>query len=173
MAMGLAEPLNFSDKARLDNQALVRHLLDRFHRVHRSDLAALIAMARRVEKTHADHPDCPLGLSRFLESMEESLDEHMRTEEEILFPVILSHPTHPMIDMSIGLLRDEHDDQIKMIKDLYRLTGALHLPADACGVWQQLYRGLNKFAEDLVAHIEIENNMLFARLDARKQSVPK
>jgi regulator of cell morphogenesis and NO signaling len=161
--MGQAEPLFSGAVSALDTPTLVQNLLERFHHVHRAELPGLIALASRVEKVHAAHPECPVGLTRFLERAEEALEEHMRKEEEILFPLMLSDPNHPMIAMPVQVMRDEHDDHLKTIRDLYRITGALVLPEDACGSWRALYQGLKKFAEDLAIHIETENDVLFPR----------
>lgn len=152
-----------ADMADAETPALVDHILERYHSVHRAELPELIALARKVEVVHKDHPECPAGLTRFLEELDDALDEHMRKEEEILFPLMLGSPGHPMIRMPITVMRQEHDEHLKTLEALFRLTGGLRVPEDACGTWRKLYAGLQKLALDLRAHIELENGVLFSR----------
>ncbi|HAF91528.1 MAG TPA: iron-sulfur cluster repair protein YtfE, partial [Pseudomonas sp.] len=35
-------------------------------------------------------------------------------------------------------------------------------PAHACNTWRALYRGLEELRDDLMQHIHLENNILFA-----------
>ena len=57
----------------------------------------------------------------------------------------------------------EHEDHGAHLRALKDLTGDLRAPDRACTTWRALYAGLSKFAEDLVEHIHIENNILFPR----------
>ena len=52
-----------------DANALIDHILTRYHAVHREQLPELVRMARRVEAVHRDHPDAPHGLAEHLEIM--------------------------------------------------------------------------------------------------------
>lgn len=161
--MAQANPLPSVGETEPDTPSLVAHILDRYHQVHRAELPGLIALARKVEAVHADHPECPAGLTRFLEQLDDVLEAHMRKEEEILFPLMLSDPGHPMIRMPVSVMRAEHEEHLQTLGALYRLTGALAVPEDSCGTWRKLYGGLQKFAEDLTAHIDVENGLLFPR----------
>jgi regulator of cell morphogenesis and NO signaling len=40
------------------------------------------------------------------------------------------------------------------------------LPVGACRSWTALYTGLEKFTGDLVAHMHLENTVLFPRFEA-------
>ena len=51
------------------------------------------------------------------------------------------------------------------LEKLERLTNGLTLPDGACGSWQRLYDGLARFRDDLKAHIQTENDLLFSRID--------
>jgi regulator of cell morphogenesis and NO signaling len=43
------------------------------------------------------------------------------------------------------------------------VTGGFHLPDGACNSWLSLYAGAKKFADDLVQHMHLENEVLFPR----------
>lgn len=159
--MAQANPIPSDESAGAGIESLVAHILDRYHRIHRAELPQLLVLARRVETTHRGHPRCPAGLTRFLERAGAALDDHMRKEEEILFPMMLSIPGNPMIRMPVAVMEAEHEEHLRTLAELGRLTGGLQAPEDACGSWHALYRGLEKFAGDLDAHIRLENDRLF------------
>lgn len=142
--------------------ALVDLIEQRYHAVHRRELPKLIALARRVERVHADHPDAPAGLAALLTTMEAELGDHMAKEERVLFPM-MRRGGHPMIAQPIAMMREEHDDHGEHLAALERLTQGGQVPEGACNSWRALYAGTRKFADDLTEHVHIENNILFPR----------
>lgn len=144
--------------------ALIAHILDRYHAVHRVQLPELERMARRVEAVHADHPDVPRGLAERLEHMETELLDHMEKEESVLFP-LLERGGHPMVRHPIAMMRHEHVDHGAALEELDRLTHDMQPPQDACTTWRALYRGLAQLKDDLIAHIHLENNVLFPQFE--------
>ncbi|MFR0688845.1 iron-sulfur cluster repair protein YtfE [Enterobacterales bacterium AE_CKDN230030158-1A_HGKHYDSX7] len=143
------------------NDQLIDHILERYHKVHREQLPALIPLAERVEKTHAAHPQCPVGLTAHLKKIQEELEWHMCKEESVLFPwlrqgIPLSHVQGP-----IGVMRHEHDEHSQSLAVLADLTDDLTVPADGCNSWRRLYSGLEELRRDLMQHIHLENNLLF------------
>lgn len=158
-----AEPDETSTEA--SNEALIEHILSRYHDVHRQQLPELIRLSRRVERVHGSKPACPVGLSAHLETMLEALETHMQKEEGILFPLLaqgVSAAVHP-----IGVMRMEHDDHAQALARIDALTDGIRLPEGACNTWRALYLGLATFKTDLMNHIHLENNVLFNRFDGR------
>jgi len=146
--------------------ALIDHILQRYHEVHRQQLPELIRMARRVEAVHRDHPHVPIGLADQLETMEQELLDHMAKEEQILFP-LLKQGGHPMIGHPIGMMRHEHVSHGAQLDRLATLTHQHQPPAGACNTWQALYAGTARLTEDLIAHIHLENNLLFPAFEGQ------
>lgn len=142
--------------------ALIDLIVERYHDTHRRELPELIALARRVERVHADTPDVPTGLADLLATMEAELGDHMAKEENVLFPM-MRRGGHPMIAQPIAMMRDEHDDHGEHLEQMDRLTHGGVPPAGACNSWRALYAGTRKLAEDLTEHVHIENNILFPR----------
>ncbi len=144
--------------------ALILHIVTRYHDVHRRELPELIALARRVERVHADSTDAPAGLAALLAEMETELEEHMTKEEQVLFPML--RRSHPLVATPIAVMRHEHDAHAARLRALEAITHD-HAPPDrACISWRALYAGTRKLAEDLAAHMHIENNILFPRFGA-------
>jgi regulator of cell morphogenesis and NO signaling len=161
-----------AELARLDAQggasapeptdALIEHILRRFHDTHRRELPELIALAAKVEQRHAEHPQAPSGLHAALRELAVALDDHMTKEERILFPLMLQGG-HPMIHAPIAQMQHEHDEHGARLARLAALTHDLALPADACASWSALYAGLRKLVDDIHEHVHLENNVLFPR----------
>ncbi len=143
---------------------LIEHILTRYHDTHREQLPELIHLSERVERVHGGHTACPAGLSAHLEHMAEELETHMAKEEQILFPMI-TRGMGAMAGGPVSVMRHEHDHHSFALEELERLTNGLSLPNDACGSWQRLYHGLSTFRDDLNAHIQTENELLFSRID--------
>ncbi|MFH1804724.1 MAG: iron-sulfur cluster repair protein YtfE [Pseudomonadota bacterium] len=147
-----------------DVNGLISFILSRYHETHRHELPELILLARKVEAVHGDHPDAPHGLADILYEMAQDLDAHMCKEEMILFPAMQEKVM--TLEGPIAQMRHEHSDHGE---HLHRIEAATHnfaLPDGACGSWRALYLGTSKLVEDLVAHIHLENNVLFPRFEA-------
>lgn len=145
-----------------DNAQLIEHLLTRYHEVHRQQLTELVRLAKRVETVHQQHPLCPRGLADFLQEMKLDLEQHMQKEEMVLFPM-LSADYAPMAGGPIHVMKMEHEQHMKDIETLYKLTNDVSLHEDACNTWRALYLGLQEFISDINIHIHLENDVLFAR----------
>lgn len=121
-------------------------------------------MAKRVELVHGGQAECPAGLTGQLEIMQKELEEHMRKEEEILFPMI-TRGMRTVARQPIKMMRQQHDDHIKELRIMEKMTNNITLPEGACNTWRELYLGLETFRKDLIDHICLENNILFRRID--------
>lgn len=142
------------------NDALIDHILVRYHQQHREDLPELIRLARRVEQVHGERADCPKGLADHLSDMQQELESHMMKEEQILFPM-LRRASAAQVPAPVSMMRFEHDQHGEALAHLEQLTNDIIAPADACNTWRALYAGLRQLREDLMQHIHLENNILF------------
>lgn len=148
--------------AAMDSDELIDHIQTCYHEAHRSALPELIALSRKVEAVHREHPKVPAGLSDALRQMQGELEQHMTKEEMTLFPAMRQR-LRGRLDTAIGELRHEHDDQGTLLRLIEVLTDNFTLPEGACRSWQALYVGTAQLTEDLVEHIHLENNILFPR----------
>lgn len=143
-----------------DADGLIAHILERYHAVHRRELPELLLLAEKVEAAHAGHAEVPAGLASLLAQVAWEMESHLQKEEQILFP-IMQDGGHPMIGHPIMAMRHEHDSHGDNLRRIEALTHDFQPPADACTSWIALYAGLKKFADDLMMHIHLENNVLF------------
>lgn len=144
---------------------LIDHILSRYHDVHREQLPELLRLAERVEQVHGAKPDCPRGLAAHLLVMLENMESHMQKEEQVLFP-LLAAGRGAMAFGPISVMRMEHEQHGEALERLAALTHNLTLPPEACNTWTALYTGLRTLREDLMEHIHLENNILFANASA-------
>lgn len=149
-----------SDWSDAPSGALIEHIVERYHDVHRAQFPELIRLALKVEHVHGDRPDCPHGLADHLRMMQQELESHMQKEEQVLFPM-LKRGEGARARMPIGVMRIEHDHHGEALRHLADLTDNLTPPRAACTTWRALYLGLRTLHEDLMQHIHLENNVLF------------
>ena len=135
-----------------------------------------------LAQAHASsQPQFPMISLRFNEFKAE-LEEHMRDEEEIVFP------SFKKLENSV-LNGDKADgesfkDAISWMEEDHILTGTTLRsmrnfcnnyvpPEDSSPGFKILYEELKKFESDLYFHMHLENNVLFAKVMALFESIPK
>ncbi|OYW83562.1 MAG: iron-sulfur cluster repair di-iron protein [Asticcacaulis sp. 32-58-5] len=142
-------------------EALIPHIIERYHDVHRAEFPEAIRMARRVEAVHSESSNCPKGLGDLLAIMAHELDEHQAIEEQMLFPAMGSGQydlTHP-----VARMMSDHEDLGAQLETLAELTTDFVPPDGACTTWRALYAACQKLDTDLRVHMHLENNILFPR----------
>lgn len=155
--------------AAMDSAALIDHIRTCYHQAHRQQLPELIALSRKVEAVHREHPQVPAGLAEALRRIAADLEDHMAREEASLFPAMLEAEGGGL-DGSLAALRTEHDGQGQMVELLETMTGRFAPPEGACRSWQALYVGAAGFVDDLMEHIHLENNVLFPRFASSRDA---
>lgn len=154
-----------SDAVRWDEAPLgdlVDFIVTTYHERLRATLPDLVRLARRVELRHGDKSSCPKGLAAHLEAMHASVLDHLRKEEQILFPLIVGgHGRGAAAPVHVMELEHEHHREDLLV--LRRLTADLTPPSEACTTWRALYVGLQALEQELMEHIHLENNVLFRR----------
>jgi len=141
-------------------------IVRRYHEPLREELPRLIALAGKVERVHAEKPECPRGLADHLAAMERAIEEHLAKEEQILFPMIAAGRGH-LAGMPVKVMMQEHLDHAAGLERMRRLAHDLVVPECACASWRALYDGLDELELELNRHIHLENNVLFPRALAR------
>lgn len=150
------------DWSQASPRELIDHILTRFHAVHRQQYPEAVRLARKVEQAHGARPDCPHGLGDQLQFMQDELEMHMRKEEMVLFPALLKGIKGAAVQGPIFMMMHEHESHGEGLQRVLQLTNDLTLPRDACVTWRALYLALRTLREDLMFHIHLENNILFA-----------
>lgn len=141
---------------------IIDHIIVRFHDRHREQLPELILQATKVERVHADKPNVPKGLAKYLTMLHQELSSHMMKEEQILFPMI-KQGMGTQAGGPISVMESEHDDAGELLEVIKHTTNNVTPPPEACTTWKAMYNGINELIENLMNHISLENNVLFPR----------
>jgi regulator of cell morphogenesis and NO signaling len=152
-----------SGAAHLGQHELADHIESYYHAGLRRDLPPLVEAARKVERVHAGKPAVPAGLADVLAELYAEMESHMAKEERILFPMIRRGTRSEAVYMPVRMMEHEHDAHAEYLAKIRDLTGDLRIPEHACATWRALYHGLETLEADLMQHIHLENNVLFAR----------
>ncbi|WP_153716275.1 hemerythrin domain-containing protein [Eikenella corrodens] len=140
---------------------IIDHILPRYHDTHRRQLDELIPLAEKVAGVHAGK--FPAEMVPLLHTIQGELLSHMMKEERILFPM-LKQGAGRAAAMPVRMMMHEHTEHDAAIERLLEITNNLQAPADACRSWQQLYSLAQELVDDLRDHIDLEDNILFARV---------
>lgn len=145
---------------------LIEHVETHYHAALRRDVPPLIEAARKVERVHADKAAVPRGLADTLAAFWTEMQDHMRKEEIVLFPRLVRGGAGGAgfaVAVPIRMMEAEHDHHAIHLARIRELTGQLETPPHACATWRALYAGLRTLEAELMEHIHLENNVLFAR----------
>ncbi|MVT09560.1 iron-sulfur cluster repair di-iron protein [Chitinophaga tropicalis] len=118
------------------------------------ELAATVA-ARHQEQ----HPELK-ELYSLLDQLLTELADHLKKEEEILFPMIRQNLAEAEI---IRKLEGEHETAGQLLKQIRQVTNNYTPPPSACNSYCYLFKKVEEFEEDLHLHIHLENNILFKK----------
>mgnify|MGYP000862754998 FL=1 len=140
---------------------IIDHILPRYHDTHRRQLDELIPLAEKVAGVHAGK--FPAEMVPLLHTIQGELLSHMMKEERILFPM-LKQGAGRAAAMPVRMMMHEHTEHDAAIERLLEITDNLQASADACRSWQQLYSLAQELVDDLRDHIDLEDNILFARV---------
>ena len=140
---------------------IIDHILPRYHDTHRRQLEELVPLAEKVAGVHAGK--FPAEVVSLLPTIQNELLSHMMKEERILFPM-LKQGAGRAAAMPVRMMMHEHTEHEAALERLLEVTGNLQAPADACRSWQRLYSLAQELVDDLRDHIDLEDNILFARV---------
>jgi len=151
---------------------LIDYIVSKHHLFMKQQLPRLGQMMEAVVVAHGNtHGDVLRPLrDRFL-TLREAIEQHLRKEEEVLFPAVRQLSNGGGHDLSV-LIREtvqEHETVGSILHAMRELTSAYETPADACPTYHGLYRGLAAIERDLHRHIHLENNVLFPRAAASEE----
>jgi regulator of cell morphogenesis and NO signaling len=68
-----------------------------------------------------------------------------------------------LLAQPVDVMTREHAVTAELLHQVEHVTHGLVLPEGACGSWTALYTGLRKLCDDVVAHVHLEETVLFPR----------
>lgn len=166
------------DLGALSLGALADDIVRTHHVYLHAELPAISAKIDRVVTEHGGRDHRLADVRRVFRSLHAELDDHMRKEEQILFPLchaldrdgaaggFCGSVRHP-----IAMMVEEHADAGSALDHLKELTDGYEEPLDSCLTHRTLIGQLAHLEEDLHRHIHKENYILFPKAIAREDAV--
>ncbi|HRP63954.1 MAG TPA: iron-sulfur cluster repair di-iron protein [Phycisphaerales bacterium] len=148
---------------------LIDHIVDVYHAELRILLPRLDDIIATVVQVHqAQHPELA-EVQRVFRGLRAEMEEHLALEEDHAFPAIralAAGGTVGDVTQAIKVLYDDHDDAAVALSTLHTLTNGYEATPDACNLYRQMLAGLDRLERQTMAHIHLENNVLFHRVEA-------
>lgn len=129
------------------------------HACFRAAMPNLIARASAAEPAHGPQP-----LTELLREIAASQEEHMLREELRVFP-LMRQGRSERLWAAITLMREEHNDNVEFLMRLAQLTGGYRGAEGDSAEQRALCADVGRFADDFIAHIYVEESVLFPRFD--------
>jgi len=144
---------------------LADYIVKKHHGFLWRELPRLHAMAARVAQVHGGHTPSLNDVYEVFLGLEEEMVEHMKKEENVLFPTIIAISRNEMspvrLDEPIECMMHEHESTGAALERLRALTNGYQPPIEACNTYRALFAGLQELEEDMHQHIHLENAVLF------------
>jgi regulator of cell morphogenesis and NO signaling len=168
----LPESVKFNE---WDINSLIDLIIKQYHFNTRKNVVVIYDLAQQVFAEHSEkHPE----LAKLVEALFLFFDDllcHLRKEEQILFPNIIqltekklhegsfNYSTFGAIKEYVLTMQNEHQDVLKQLGILRRLTNDYRFPEDCSVLYQSLLSKMKEFENEMMQHIQLENDFLFPR----------
>ena len=163
--------------------ALMQHIVVRHHAYLRKELPLMERLIARVRETRGRADANTLApLEKVFRFFKRELENHLRREEEVLFPLIrqletasisgAKLPRFPFgpIANPIGIMEEDHDAERRQMQKMLVLTGNYTGPAEAANVFRSLFERLEALESDMRLHVHLEDHILFPRVGVLENS---
>jgi regulator of cell morphogenesis and NO signaling len=149
------------------------YIVDTHHAYVSKMIPVLYAHTQKVAAVHgANHPEV-IAIAKHFETVAIELQQHMKKEEQMLFPFIkalhaavkknepIIHAPFGTVQNPIRMMEAEHQNAGDEMFEIRSLSSNYTPPADGCTTYRITYQELQDFERDLHEHVHLENNILF------------
>jgi regulator of cell morphogenesis and NO signaling len=156
--------------------ALCDYIVNRHHEYIQVNAPLIQRRLQKLIEVHSGQHSQLFEIKRLFDEAFDKLMIHMKKEELLFFPFIISlyrdikkkSTVNANIPELLDLLRQletDHEAEGKRFQALAILTNQYQVPPDGCNTFQVTYRALEDFEKDLHRHIHLENNILFPKIE--------
>ncbi|NOQ72842.1 MAG: iron-sulfur cluster repair di-iron protein [Crocinitomix sp.] len=161
---------------------LVDHIVGVHHVYVKKSNPTIREFVNRVKMVHGMHKPNVSEISDRFDGLAQELEMHMHKEETVLFPYIkelvaakksgtkISAP-FGTVQNPINMMLAEHDSAGNELEAIQQLTEDYVPPKGACATHTVSYGQLKEYADDLMRHIHLENNILFPKAIALEKEL--
>jgi len=156
--------------------ALMQHIVVRHHAYLRKELPLMERFVTRARETRGRADANSLApLEKIFRFFRRELENHLRREEEVLFPLIrqlekasksgAELPRFPFgpITNPIGIMEEDHDAERRQMEKMLVMTGNYTGPAEAVHAFRSFFEKLQALELDMRLHVHLEDHILFPR----------
>ncbi|MEP7376868.1 MAG: DUF542 domain-containing protein [Chitinophagaceae bacterium] len=171
----LPKPTTAQEFNKWDIDALIDYIINTHHRYAKENAVIIYDLAQKVANRHSEkHPELKKLVTALFLFLNDLLN-HLKKEEQILFPNIrqlvkkkscvegITYTTFGFIKESAIGMKKEHLAAGNELKLFRKLTNDYLLPADACISYKSFFEKMKEFENDLFLHVHLENNILFPK----------
>jgi len=162
----ISHTLNFKD---WELGFLCDYIVNTHHSFVKAKMPELVFYTSKIASVHGEHHPELIEVADLFDKINKELTQHMKNEEEVLFPAIKEVITSGgakskgVIASEIERLFAEHDFAGGTMDHINKITKSYLLPEDACNTYQVSFKLLHQFEDDLHVHVHLENNILFPK----------
>ena len=162
----VSSALNFKE---WDLSFLSDYILNTHHKFVLKNLPELVFYTQKIANVHGDHHTELIEVASLFTRINEELLQHLKNEEEILFPAIKeaeknsTSQVKETIVSEITRMQGEHEFAGGAMDKINVLTNNYFIPEDACNTYRVSLKLLEQFEDDLHIHVHLENNILYPK----------
>lgn len=146
---------------------LCDYIVNTHHKTVLKLLPQLMVYVKKIATVHGhNHPELA-DIARLFFKINEELLQHLKKEEDILFPAIKdvlktnSSESKKIVVSEITRMKGEHEFAGGAMDEINQLSANYNVPVDGCNTYQVTYKLLEQFEDDLHIHVHLENNILY------------
>lgn len=148
---------------------LCDYIVNTHHKYVLKSLPELVMYTEKIASVHGERHAELDEVARLFSQINKELLQHMKKEEEVLFPAIKeavssgSAKAKSIIVSEIERLSEEHEFAGGAMDKINVITANYKVPADGCNTYNVTFKLLRQFEDDLHTHVHLENNILFPK----------
>ena len=158
---------------------LINYIIVTHHSYIKDNVEPIIDLSQKLIHQEGHFEQLPEAILRFFNQ----LIEHLKKEEEVLFPKInqlMAKKKNHQLTMGVpfGFIKNgtlmmqmEHEVSIDFFKFVRSATNNYTLPSNDPQLYYQLFEKLRDFEEDLVQHMHLESTVLFPKATALEDAL--
>jgi len=166
-----------------DLDSLIDYIINTHHQYAKTNAVIIHDLAQKVANNHNEkHPEL-IKLTTAIFLFLHDLLNHMKKEEQILFPNIKQlvknksykergmYTTFGLIKESVRRMQKAHQAMSKDLKLFHELTNDYKLPESSGSSYKYLCEKMKEFEADFLVHVYLENNILFPKALAEDEEL--
>jgi len=145
------------------------YIVNTHHKFVLKNLPELVFYTQKIANVHGDHHPELIEVASLFTKINEELLQHLKNEEEVLFPAIKEAEKEASADVKVTIVSEitrmqgEHEFAGGAMDKINVLTNNYLIPEDACNTYRVSLKLLEQFEDDLHIHVHLENNILYPK----------